>query len=253
MTDAVLGSVLVTVLLLGVMVLAARKFALIPTRVQVTVEMIVEYLQEQLENAFHSKERAQAFLPFFLSLLLFLLFANQVTILPFVFEITFGGVDLFRQSTSDLTQPFAFSLLVAVISHVMAFRISPLTHIQNFIAIKPVIQARSFMEFFTACVGVFVGLLNIVGEVAKVVSLAARLFGNIFAGNVMAAVIMSLSTFTQFLVPLPFLVQGMFSGLVQAFVFMLLSIQFIALSIDGATPQDSEPESSALEPASATT
>jgi F-type H+-transporting ATPase subunit a len=96
------------------------------------------------------------------------------------------------------------------------------------------------MDFFTAFVEAFVGLLNIVGEMAKVVSLAARLFGNVFAGNVMVVVIIGLSAFTQFLVPIPFLVLSIFSGLVQAFVFTLLSIQFIALSIDGAMDEEEE-------------
>ena len=84
---------------------------------------------------------------------------------------------------------------------------------------------------------------------AKVVSLSARLFGNIFAGNVMVAVVIGLSAFTQFIVPLPFIVLSVFSGLIQAFVFMLLSIQFIALSIDGATPE--KDEAAELAPATA--
>ncbi|MDQ5919617.1 MAG: F-type H+-transporting ATPase subunit a [Patescibacteria group bacterium] len=75
------------------------------------------------------------------------------------------------------------------------------------------------------------GLLDIIGELAKILSLSARLFGNIFAGDVMILVIVSLSTYTQFFVPLPFLALSIFSGFVQAFVFSLLSIQFLSGTI----------------------
>ena len=233
-TDGLLGAVLVTVTILLFTIAAARKFAIVPTRMQVLFEMIANYIMSQLEAAFRSKERARTFFPFFMTMLIFLVIANQFMLVPFVFEVTYQGADFFRQPTSDLAQPLALSILIFIMSHVMALKISPLNHLGNFIAIKPLFKARSGMEFFQAGVDIFIGLLNIVGEFAKVVSLAARLFGNIFAGNVMVAVIIGLSAYTQFIVPLPFIVLSVFSGFVQAFVFMLLSIQFIALAIGGA-------------------
>lgn len=239
-TDGFLGSLLATIALLGFTIAAARKFAIVPTRVQVLFEMITNYLMKQLENAFGSKKQAQEFFPFFMTMLLFLVVANQFMFVPFIFEITYHGSDLFRQSTSDFAQPIMFSLVVAIISHVMAIRISPLRYLGNFIAIGPLLKARSLWEVFNAGVGFFIGLLNIIGEFAKIVSLAARLFGNIFAGNVMVAVIISLSAFTQFIVPLPFIVLSTFSGFVQAFVFMLLSIQFISMSINGVKEAPAE-------------
>lgn len=230
-TDGFLGSLLATITLLGIAVAVAHRFSIVPTRMQVALEMITDYLMGQLENAFGSKKRAEEFFPFFMTMLLFLVVANQFMFVPFIFEITYGGADVFRQSTSDFAQPIAFALIVATISNVMAIRISPLRYLGNFFDIMPFFKARSLMDFFNAAVGFFIGLLNIIGEFAKVVSLAARLFGNIFAGNVMVAVIIGLSAYTQFLVPLPFIILSTFSGFVQAFVFMLLSIQFIAMSI----------------------
>jgi F-type H+-transporting ATPase subunit a len=239
-TDGFLGAVLVSITIIGFAILSARKFSIVPSRVQMILELVADYILEQLENAFRSKERARAFFPFFMTMIIFLLVANQFTLVPFVFEITHGGLDVFRQPTSDFAQPVALSILIFVISQWMAIKISPLNHLQNFIVIKPFLKARSPMEFFTAGVEAFVGILNIIGEFAKVVSLAARLFGNMFAGNVMVGVIIGLSAYTQFLVPLPFIVLSVFSGLVQAFVFMLLSIQFIALAIDGVVDQEEE-------------
>jgi F-type H+-transporting ATPase subunit a len=69
---------------------------------------------------------------------------------------------------------------------------------------------------------------------AKVISVSCRLFGNLFAGDVMVAVIISLSKFTEFIVPIPFLFLGIFSGFVQAFVFTLLSLQFVSSTYNTA-------------------
>lgn len=241
-TDGFLGAILVSLTMILVFTLSVRKFALVPTRVQFVLEAIVEYIYSLLINAFKDESRARAFLPFFVTLLLFLVFANQITLAPFLFEITFGGQDLFRQPTSDLVQPLALSLLIFVLSNYMAIKISPIKHLSNFINVQPLLRARTPMQAFEGVINFFIGILNIIGELAKVVSLACRLFGNIFAGNLMAVVIMGLASFTQFLVPIPFLALSVFSGFVQAFVFMLLSMQFIAMAIDGATPEKPKEE-----------
>jgi F-type H+-transporting ATPase subunit a len=233
-TDGFLGGAIVTVTILAVTIVVARKFSIVPTRVQVAFEMIGDYIMNQLEQAFRSRARAKAFFPLFMTMLIFLIVANQFMLLPFVFEIVYNGADVFRQPTSDLAQPLTLSLMIFAISQYMAIKISPMKHLGNFIAIKPLLSARSGQDVFQGLVDLFIGVLNIVGELAKIVSLAARLFGNIFAGNVMVAVIIGLSAYTQFIVPLPFIVLSVFSGFVQAFVFMLLSIQFVSLAIEAA-------------------
>lgn len=244
-TDATLCAVLVSVILIGLAVLSARRFALIPTRIQIVFEFLAEYFESQLSQAF-GKEKARAFFPLFVTLVLFLVVANELAVMPFVFELVYNGADVFRQPTSDFSGPLTYALMVVVLSHVLAFRISPITHLKNFFPLHAFFSARSVSDVLMACIGMFIGLLNIIGEFAKVISLAARLFGNIFAGNLMVAVIMSIAAFTQFFVPIPFLALGVFSGVIQAFVFTLLSIQFMAGTLEGATPPPSEEHAEAL-------
>lgn len=241
-TDAFLGAVIVTVGILTFFFLATRKFRLIPTRIQLLMEIIIEYILDQLENAFGSRKQAESFLPFFVTLVLFVAAANQIALMPFIFEITYEGKDVFRQSTSDLSQPLALAIMIFGIANILALKISPIKHLSNFINIKPLLMARTPGAVFNGLIEVFIGVLNIIGEIAKVISLSCRLFGNIFAGNVMVAVIMSLAAFTQFLIPIPFLILSVFSGFVQAFVFMILGIQFTALTIQGAQPAPKEAE-----------
>lgn len=244
-TNGLLGGLLVSIVLIAGGLLIARRFDVIPGRMQMILELIADYILEQLEEAFGSKEQARSFFPLFMTLLLLITVANQFMLVPFIFDITYGDVALFRQSTSDFAQPVALALLVFVISQYMAFKISPIKHLSNFFPLhefKPVFTAKGlgkkFVALLNAGLQMGIGLLNIIGEAGKHVALAARLFGNIFAGNVMVAVIIGLASFTQFLVPIPFIALSVFSGFIQAFVFMLLSVQFIAITMQGAMPDN---------------
>ncbi|MBP9828061.1 F0F1 ATP synthase subunit A [Patescibacteria group bacterium] len=233
-TDAFLNALLITVVF-GVFSFAvARRFSIVPTRVQVVFEAVADVVLSQLESAFGDKNDARKFFPLFATILLFVTIANQFTLVPLVTSVTYEGTLLLRLPTSDLSATLALALIMVVLSHVLALSIAPLGHIGNFIKIAPFFKVRSFSDFFNAAIGFFLGIMDIIGEFSKVISLACRLFGNMFAGNVMVAVIVSLSVYTSFLVPIPFLALGIFSGFVQAFVFMLLTMQFMAGTVSSA-------------------
>jgi len=89
----------------------------------------------------------------------------------------------------------------------------------------------AFLEFF-------LGLLDIVGEFAKLASLSTRLFGNVFAGSIIVGIIGGITTYTQLLVPIPFVILGILSGVVQAFVFAMLAILFISSTLNSVSPQE---------------
>lgn len=232
-TDAILGAIIVSISLIAWGIWMARSFALVPTRSQLAMEMIGSYLLTSLEGAFGSAKEGRKYFAFLFTLLLYIAIANQFSLMPLVFEVTYGGLDVLRQPTSDFSGAIALSLITVGLAHVMALSISPIHHLKNFFPVHKIFGARSVQEFFFACIDFFIGILNIIGELAKVVSLSARLFGNMFAGNVMAAVIASL---VPFVLPIPFIAISIFSGFVQAFVFMLLSMQFIAGTVEGARP-----------------
>lgn len=230
-SNGVIAAFTTSAILILVALFLRKGMHLIPSRGQATVELLVEYFDTQLTNAFGSKKEGRRFLPLILTLALFITLANQLSLLPLLFQLTFEGTPLLRLSTSDVSQTLSLALVVVGLSHVLAFVFSPLKHIGNFIKIGPLLQARSARDVGFAFLGLFTGLLDIIGEFAKIMSMSARLFGNIFAGDVMIVVIVGLSAYTQFFVPIPFLVLSIFSGFVQAFVFTLLSIQFLSGTI----------------------
>lgn len=233
-TNAVVAAFVSSAFLIVIFGFLRLSMGLIPTRGQTLVEFIFEYIDTQLTQAFGSKERGRKFFPLIMTILLFIAVANQLSIFPLLFQVLVEGKPLLRLATSDLSQTVALGLVVVGLSHVLAMAISPMKHLGNYFRIAPLLKVRSIGDLGNALLQIFLGFMDIIGEFAKVVSISCRLFGNLFAGDVMVAVIISLSKYTEFIVPIPFLFLGIFSGLVQAFVFTLLSIQFLAAPVTTA-------------------
>jgi F-type H+-transporting ATPase subunit a len=104
-------------------------------------------------------------------------------------------------------------LVSVVATHILSIRtVGIKDYISRYISLNPI--------------NLFVGLLEIVSEITKVISLSFRLFGNVFAGEI---VLGTVSTLFAFLFPLPFLMLEVIVGLVQALVFAMLTMAFMAV------------------------
>lgn len=237
-TNTVLGGFATTAIAIGLIFLFGRKPKLIPGRMQVLFEMMITSFLGFLRGSYSDEKRVRRYLSFYITLFFFLLIANQFSILPLLSNITAGeeGNYLLRMSTADFSQTIALALIAIVGGHIVALTKSPIKHINNFFKFDKLIAIRKPADVPNYLLELFLGLLDVIGEIAKVISLSARLFGNIFAGDVMVVVISSISIFTTYLVPIPFIFLGMFSSLVQAFVFAILCLQFMAGTITAAEP-----------------
>jgi len=234
-TNSVLAYGLVTLIILAFVFFIRFRLSLVPSRIQVVAESLVQYLDDLLKQQFVNKKLAKWFLPYMVALFLFIFLANQFSIIPVLQSIVISDdplVYLFRTPTSDLGLPFVMAILVIVFAQVIAFSTSPLRHIGNYFKIVPIFKARSVSEVFTAGIEFFLGLLDIIGEFAKVISLAARLFGNILAGELMILIISGLAAWTAYLVPAVFYGLSVLSGVIQTFVFVLLSIGFLSNTVN---------------------
>lgn len=210
--------------------------SLVPTGLQIILESIYNWFMEKSSVAFPDQKRAERAMVLIMTYFLVLVIANLFGLLPiinslFIKSTSSHNIFLFHSPTSHLSMTLAFTIITLVITHSLALIISPLKYIGNFIKIVPITRARSINDFMQAMLDFALGLLDIVGEIAKLISLSCRLFGNILAGELMVIVIMGLSVATQFLVPLPILVLGIVSGIIQAVVFSLLSLNYISSAL----------------------
>lgn len=126
-------------------------------------------------------------------------------------------IPLFRAGTADLNTTIALALLSVFATQVFGIQFQSLGYFKKFIN-------------FSSPIMFFVGILEIISEMAKIISFAFRLFGNIFAGEVLLVVIAFL---VPILVPMPFYGLEIFVGFIQALVFAMLSLVFFNMATEG--------------------
>ena len=234
-TNSMLGMIVVDILIILLIVAVRKNASIVPSKLQTLFELPFTWFENNVASAFPNKKQSKKLFPLFFSLFVVFLFANQLSVIPFIMDLTanFDGTSasLLKVPTSDINLPIAMALLVIILINAMALIKHPIKHIGSFINVGPLLKARSVGEFGNGLLEFFLGLLDIVSEIAKVVSLSARLFGNVFAGELMIVIITYIASFTNFIIPIPFIVLSVFSGLVQAMVFPLLTIQYMAGSL----------------------
>jgi F-type H+-transporting ATPase subunit a len=127
-------------------------------------------------------------------------------------------VPIFRGASADLNTTLALALISVFMTQVYS--------IQS-LGLKKSLH-RFFRNPFKNFIMAFVGILELIAEFAKIISFTFRLFGNIFAGEVLLIVMLTL---TKFVVPAVFLSLEVFVGLVQALIFSLLTLFFIKIAV----------------------
>lgn len=209
-----------------------------PGRVQNFFEWIIETLGTYFDQVTGSREKTLRFLPLVGSVFFFILLSNWLGLFPGTGSLLLGHTPVLRPANTDLNLTVAMALITVLFSHLMAFAsIGFVAHLNKFVQIGTI--WRSFRKgpiaVFTAVVEFMVGLIEIVGEIAKVMSLSLRLFGNIFAGEVLISVI---SALVGLIVPLPFMFLELLVGLIQASVFAMLALVY--LTVASSEPHGSE-------------
>ncbi len=183
--------------------LASRKRSLVPGPVQTLGELFVSQFYILTEDAL-DKEMAKTYAPLITALFLFLLLSNWLGIIPHL-----------EEPTKDLNTPLSLGIMGFFISHWAGIKKK---------GIKSYLKAYAEPIFFMAP-------LNIIGELAKVISISFRLFGNIMGGSI---IILVVSYLVWNLILPPFLNAffGLFVGAIQAFVFTMLTLVYIAVQVN---------------------
>lgn len=237
-TNTMTATVVTTVLVVLFAIAVRLKAGVIPSRLQVLFEVLFMDSYERLEEAVGTA-RARKIVPLIVTLFLFVLLSNLFILLPFVGSFVTEHGHFLRTPTTDYSMTIALALITMFAAHAIAFVASPLGHILNYVRVRGLIQIlrgkKPISELVEVLIDMFLGVLEMLGDVVKVISLGTRLFGNLLAGEVVLIVISGLMFATQFFVPIPFIVMACFAGLIQAFVFTLLSTIFISNNLVHAT------------------
>lgn len=222
-TNAVLNTVLVDIVLIALAWYVYKNAKLIPGAFQSTVEMVIEGFYNLTSSV--AKENAKKIFPYVMTFFLFILVANWTGLLPVISALTIPNdgheVHLFRSASTDLNVTIALAIVSLVATHTMSIQTLGLkSYFSRFFSLNPL--------------AAYTGLLELISEFTKVISFSFRLFGNIFVGEVMLA---SLGAFFAFFLPIPIIMYEMFVGVVQAAIFGLLTMAFMGIF---TTPHGSE-------------
>ncbi len=214
----------ITSLVLAFIALYLRKgLKEVPGKLQNLFEIFIEGVLSLMDSVLYKREKSEKYFPLVATIFLFVMISNWMGLLPGVGSIGLHGISeghetftpLFRAPAADLN----FTLILAVLT---VFTVN--------IAGALVLGVRRHLgKFFTFKnpIYTFVGILEFFAELAKIVSFSFRLFGNVFAGEVLLIIVGAL---VPYFVPLPFLALEIFVGFIQAFIFSMLTLVFLAIS-----------------------
>lgn len=247
-TNTLLTGALAGLVLVVVGALIARRLVDAPAgrSAQNAVEALFEVLYGYVAS--FAGERTRVFFPLLVCFFLYILFSNWLALLPGVGSIVLRSTEsgqtivapVLRSATSDLNATLALAVTSVAASQVFGVRFRGWwKHLMRFIAIERFVTY--FRELFRGkrpsarlllrgLLDLFIGVLEISEEITKVLSFGFRLFGNIFGGEVLLVVMAFLA---PYLASLPFMGIEMLGGLIQAFIFTVLSAAFFARAAAG--------------------
>jgi len=240
-TNSALNSLLVLAIVIVLTLVIRKKTKMVPRGLQNAMEIIIESFLDLFDGVTGSRKRSLKFAPFVLTFFFFILLNNWSGILPGVGSIgqiaNHGGellfIPYFRGGTADLNTTLALATIGVVVSHIIGvFSVGAWSYLNKFINIKAILEIpkkviKDPMILLVNPIKVFVGVIEIIGEAAKVASLSFRLFGNIFAGEVLLA---SMSALLAFGLPIPFLFLEIIVGLIQALIFAMLILTYMTIA-----------------------
>jgi F-type H+-transporting ATPase subunit a len=220
-TNALLMTWLVMALVIGFAVFLRSRLALVPGKLQTTVEWGLVTVHDFVRETLGNDAFARRFFPLIATIFIFVFIGNELAFLPGIGSVGIthedGIIPLLRAPATDLN----FTLALACISF-LAIEIAGVA------AIGFLNYGRKFLNFASPLAFV-VGVIELFSEVARLISFSFRLFGNIFAGEVM---ILVASFFLAYLLPVPIMAFEVFVGFIQAAIFALLTLFFAKIATE---------------------
>ena len=251
-TNSIIGTWVTIIFVGGFCFIATRKLTLIPGRKQALLESVVEALLKFCESVAGEKN-GRRFFPIVATIFLFVAFNAWLSLLPgfgsIVVHTSEGEVHLLRGANTDVNTPLAVAFISFFFVEIIGFSTLGIGYGKKFINLGGLVQSGRFLiqgkvkaalsGLVLGGINVFVGLIELVSELIRIVSLTIRLFGNMTAGEILLMVAVFLM---PWLFALPFYGLELLVGFVQALIFASLTLIFLTMAV--ASHGEHEEESS---------
>ena len=236
-TNSLLNTWLVVVIIIIFSVVLRTRMRLIPRGIQNVFEIFIEGALDMCDSVTGDRKKSKRVFPIVFTFFAFILLNNWLGILPGIGTIGFveNGtfIPYFRGGTADMNTTLALALISVIGANIFGMvSVGVLKHANKFINIKSFLDIPKKIKKDLSIIIVnpikfFVGLIEIIGEVAKVASLSFRLFGNVFAGEVLLS---TLAVIFAYGLPIPFIFLEIIVGFVQALIFALLTLVYYTIA-----------------------
>lgn len=220
--------------------LIKKYFSIKPGSGQTFVEILYESMVDMITQITASRAMSEKMLPLIGSLFIFIGISNLIELLPGLGSVTFGDKAIFRAPTSDFNMTFALALAMILVIQAASIKSWGIFgYVGKYFQVKGIFDGfrKNMGEGMMSIINFLIGLMDIISEIAKVISLSFRLFGNIYAGQVMAVIIMGALAYALSAV---WSSLGILFGLVQAIVFGSLVAAYYMIALK--PPEESSSE-----------
>lgn len=224
-TNAMLYGLIVIVMAITILVMAARRSQLRPvSKLAFYIETLVDGIWGVATESFGNRQKARKHLPFLATLFILILLWNLSGLLPGVGTITAEvdgqEVSLFRAFTTDLNATLAMAILtIGLVQYYAIKELGIMGHLKHYFTNEP-----------WKPVNLFIGINEVFSELLRIVTLSMRLFGVIYAGEVLIHTIAQLSGNFAWLATLPVIFLEIFFSTIQAYVFMMLTTTYLSIA-----------------------
>jgi F-type H+-transporting ATPase subunit a len=195
----------------------SSRVKLYPGRGQIFVESTIGFAYDYVKEVLEDDKLAMRYFPVIMTIFVFITVANLFGLLPFTgHALSLHDTPLFYPVNTDLNMTLAMAVIAVIV-----------IEFAGITAMGALKYGSKFVNFHSV-IGFVVGIIELVSELARLITFSFRLFGNIFAGKVLILVALF---FLPYVLPVPLLVYEVFVGIIQGAVFALLTLFFIKIAV----------------------
>lgn len=234
-TNSMVYGWIVAVFLIVFLYVMSRKITILGSRgLAQPIEALTEFIYNFTADSLGSQRLARKYAPYFVTIFFFALLNNWLGLLPIVGHgITYDGNPLLRPFTADLNGTLSMALVMMILIQIFAMRESGFVgYVRHFFGGKlynPVTYLVGIFEIFT--------------EFTRLFSLGLRLFLNVVIGEILIAIFAYLGGMFGFATAVPFTLLEVFVGLLQAYIFVLLTVSYLSMTVSHNHDEELETES----------
>ena len=231
-TNSILYGWIGTAIMISLFIWIARRITIKPKGGIIQfIEVVADYIAGTVEGAFDEKKRAQKYVLYFVPLFFIILFNNLLGLIPGIGDpVTLHGNALLRPFTADFNATLAMAVVTMGIVYISSIRE---------VGIKEYL-AHFFVGTLKNPFYLFLGLIEMITDLTRVISLSLRLFLNISIVEIIVVVFAWLGHIIAPISATPFYFMDIFDDILQAFIFVLLGTMYLAIAVNHASAHEKD-------------